>query len=192
MEEGQFAYEDDDATPGGSAGLEVGAAEPAAEHPTTTGRIAIYCTASSYDTKGLREHLVAGGYACEEHPEVMHSRYVRRDGQATGDCLFFEYGVAVFWDLSPRQEQSLLQVRARAGLGREDGLPAERGDGAEGRPRLWRLPRGDLRASRRTLRSLNLQVLRQFEEGPLTLARVESDTFAFKYLQYSKPFIQVG
>lgn len=76
----------------------------------STGRIAIYCTANAFDLKGLGEHLKAAGYRCDAFPEVLYSRYMRRvTGQIQGDILLFEYGVVVFWDLTPKQERSFLE-----------------------------------------------------------------------------------
>ena len=49
-------------------------------------------------------------HRCQTYPEVLHSRYVLRSGVSTGDIMFFEYGVVVFWDLSNAQENSILQV----------------------------------------------------------------------------------
>lgn len=46
----------------------------------------------SYDLKGLREQLEAGGYRCTDFPEVLYSRYVRRTGVASGDIFTFEFG----------------------------------------------------------------------------------------------------
>ena len=51
-----------------------------------------------------------------------------------GSIMFFEYGVVTFWDLSPKQERSILE-----------------------------------------------RTLKQFEEGPLSSAKVETDTFQFRW-----------
>lgn len=83
--------------------------QTAAAAGSSTGRITIYCTATSYDLKGLKEHLQAGGYRCEDYPEVLHSRYVNRNGVAAGDIFLFDFGTVVFWDLSGAQEQKILK-----------------------------------------------------------------------------------
>ncbi|GAB4817742.1 hypothetical protein N2152v2_004788 [Parachlorella kessleri] len=113
------------------------------DQPTFTGRISIYCTAAAYDIKGLQTHLETRGYRCQTYPEVLHSRYVLRSGVSTGDIMFFEYGVVVFWDPSNAQENSILQ-----------------------------------------------DTLKQFEQNALVASKVEEDTFQFRYLPYSKPYIQ--
>lgn len=117
--------------------------EPSPVAEGVTGRITIYCTASSYDLKGLRENLEAGGYRCSDFPEVLYSRYVRRSGETSGDIFTFEFGTVVFWDLSGPQEQKFLK-----------------------------------------------QTLGRFEEGKLSSAKVESETFVFRLLPYAKPSIQ--
>eukprot|EP00887_Chlorella_sp_A99_P005589 scaffold1.g5589.t1 len=131
LEEGRLGYEDYD---------ELGPApvEEVAEPLSTTGRISIWCTASGYDLKGLRRQLEGAGYQCKQYPEVLWSRYIRRDGLALGSIMLFEYGVVVFWDLSPKQERSILE-----------------------------------------------HTLKQFEEGPLPQAKVETDTFQFRLQPYN-------
>ncbi|EFN59183.1 hypothetical protein CHLNCDRAFT_138081 [Chlorella variabilis] len=104
-----------------------------AEDPAVIGRITIYCTANSYDLKGLREHLESSGHTCEDFPEVLFTRYVTRTGEVAGDVCFFDFGVACFWNLSPAQETSILE-----------------------------------------------QSLKPYEEGKLSRAKVERDTFAFR------------
>lgn len=51
----------------------------------------------SYDLKGLREHLEEGGYRCDDFPEVLYSRYVRRTGETSGDIFTFEFGTGGRW-----------------------------------------------------------------------------------------------
>ncbi|KAL4421985.1 hypothetical protein ABPG77_011008 [Micractinium sp. CCAP 211/92] len=130
-------------TPGEEELLAATVDEPSPTSEGVTGRITIYCTAASYDLKGLREHLEEGGYRCDDFPEVLYSRYVRRTGETSGDIFTFEFGTVVFWDLSGPQEQKFLQ-----------------------------------------------QTLGQFEEGKLSSAKVESETFVFRLLPYAKPSIQ--
>lgn len=140
---GHLAGAGAEGTPGDDELLPPAVDEPSPVAEGVTGRITIYCTAASYDLKGLREQLEAGGYRCTDFPEVLYSRYVRRTGVASGDIFTFEFGTVVFWDLSGPQEQKFLK-----------------------------------------------QTLGQFEEGKLSSAKVESETFVFRLLPYAKPSIQ--
>jgi uncharacterized Rmd1/YagE family protein len=43
-------------------------------------------------------------------PEVLYSRYVKRNGDVAGDIAFFDFGTCVFWNLTPAQERSILDA----------------------------------------------------------------------------------
>lgn len=113
------------------------------DQPTITGRITTCCTAAAYNIKELKEHMEVLGYRCKEYPEVVHCRLVRGAGESTGEIFLFEYGVAVFWDLTALQEESVLQNNVK-----------------------------------------------KFEQQVLAPDVVEQDMFEFRYVPYSKPYIQ--
>lgn len=116
LNESQLAFEDEDQGyqgddfPRPSSSYAIVGGEPTAPpEPPPRGRIAIHCTANAYDLKGLASHLRAAGYRCDTFPEVLYSRYIHRaSGQSQGDILLFEYGVVVFWSLTPKQERNFL------------------------------------------------------------------------------------
>ncbi|KAL4859376.1 Sporulation protein RMD1 [Chlorella vulgaris] len=148
LEEGQLAQLEDPALErlpgrnsmdGGDDEAFAGESDP----PITVGRITIHCTATSYDLKGLRLHLEESGHTCSDFPEVLYSRYVKRNGEVAGDIAFFDFGVCVFWNLTPLQEHNILETS-----------------------------------------------LKGYEEGKLSSAKVESDTFQFRLIPYAKPSIQ--
>lgn len=53
------------------------------------------------------------GYTCRHYPELLYSRYIKRNGQAGGDILTFDFGVLVCWGLTPLQEWKFQEVRAK-------------------------------------------------------------------------------
>ncbi len=63
--------------------------QPSADRSLVPSAAGAHC---SYDLKGLREHLEEGGYRCDDFPEVLYSRYVRRTGETSGDIFTFEFG----------------------------------------------------------------------------------------------------
>ena len=93
--------------------------EGAAPVPTSlSDRVAIYCLGDAFDMKVLTDALEARGapHVTHRYEEAVAGAAVdtRGSGRALGFCVYYEYGVVVFWGLTRELEDDICTTVAPA------------------------------------------------------------------------------